>query len=209
MKHKLDDQHYAYGATIKGKVAGRITGRFTMRPTDGGAIAACVAECPGDHVEIGVLYGGSLILAALAKNNAGQTGMIYGVDPFGWFEGQSRTDTQGNSFPEPSAELVMENVKLFGVEDRIKVFTAYHPPLPEELEGIAFDTAFIDGNHFYEGARDDWDNLKNRVRKYILMHDVNLKKHKGYCGKVFNEAQNEGWTSIYLKDKLMCWNRSS
>lgn len=203
MKHKLNNEHYAYGENIKTTIARKITGRFTMSGSDGGAIAACVAECPGDHIEIGVLYGGSLILAALAKKRAGQTGMIYGIDPFGWAEGQTSEDLQGNPYSEPSAELVIENAKLFGVEGMIKVFTQYHPPLPAMLENLNFDTALIDGDHSYDGAKDDWDNLKNRVRKYILMHDVTLKKYwQKHCGKVFREAQKEGWKAIYLKSKM-------
>ena len=199
----VGSEYYRYGKRIKYEVEQKIRGRYTMGGHDAGAISFCVAMCPGDHIEIGTLYGGSAIVAALAKKEAGQTGMVYGVDPFGWFEGQSKTTPSGEPLPEPCVDVVMANAKLFGVEDRIKVLTASHPPLPEELECITFDTAFIDGNHSYEGAKDDWDNLKNRVRKYVLFHDITLAKYADHrCGKVFREAQEEGWKSIYVEWKM-------
>ena len=190
-------EYYRYGQRIKYEVEQKIRGRYTMGGHNAGCISFCVAMCPGDHVEIGTLHGGSAIVAALAKKEAGMPGMIYAIDPFGWAEGQTQEG------PVPSPELVMSNAKLFGVEDRIVVFEQKHPPLPDELEDMEFDTAFIDGDHFYDAARDDWDNLKNRVRKYILFHDITLGKYADHhCGKVFREAQKEGWKSIYVEWKM-------
>jgi len=185
---------FRIGQRLKKYIHETIDGRMTMDPDDAGAIASCVAMCSGHHIEVGVLHGGSLILAALIKQIAGQTGKCYGVDPFGWFEGQTQAG------PEPSPFIVLANAKKFGVE--VHPHKCHHPPLPDELARLEFDTAFIDGDHSYAAARADWEYLKNRVRRYVLFHDIQKHDARHGADDVFREAAAESeWEIIYLKHK--------
>jgi len=197
MKELTDSLWYGVGVVLKPIVARYIDGRYTMSPLDAGAIAACVAEAPGNHLEIGVLQGGSAILAALIKSMNQDLGMVYGVDPFGWAPGQTHAG------PEPSPETVLKNADKFGVREKIRVYRQRHPPLPPALEKKRFATVFIDGDHSYEAARADWQNIKHRVDRYVLWHDVGLAKYRQECYRAFVEAAEEPeWQIIYQKGKM-------
>lgn len=165
-------------------------GKFSMHPADAGAIAQCCANAPGEYLEIGSLFGGSAIIAALFS-----TGHVYGIDPFGYSMGQTKTGAT------PSAEVVMQNAYEWGAQDKITMFTQKHPPLPPELENMRFSVAFIDGDHTYGGAHKDWENLKDRVDRYVLFHDV-VSSSFG-CRRAFAEAgQDPKWEQIYLAGKM-------
>ena len=194
------NEHFALGMILKRYIEREIDGRFTMNRYDGGAIAQAVSECSGDHLEIGSLYGGSAILAALTKKLVGQSGMVYSIDAWEFYEDQ--TVLGGDKYP--SRDLARWNAKQIGVADRIMFYQQTHPPLPKELEDKRFDTAFIDANHMYDGALADWNNLRGRVNKYMLFHDILvLKYHEADVGKVFRDAAKfPEWEAVYCLPKM-------
>ena len=53
---------------------------FTMRVIDADVIYSICFHTVGDHIEIGVLHGGSAIVAAFAKKTAGRREKVYAVD---------------------------------------------------------------------------------------------------------------------------------
>jgi len=184
---------YEAGGRLKPLVEAIISGKFTMEIDNAAAIAQCVSACTGDYLEIGVLYGGSAILAAFFCR-----GKVYGVDPFGWGPNQTKHPVV------PSAGVVKMNATKFGLHNVIQVFTQTHPPLPPELEDKRFDVAFIDGDHSFDGTMADWQNLKDRVDKYMLFHDVNLSHDKSHAaGEVFDIAKEEDeWEEVYRVGKM-------
>jgi predicted O-methyltransferase YrrM len=184
---------YQQGRDMKSTIQATIVengGVFSMPASDAGAIAQCVANCKGDYLEIGSLFGGSAIVAALFAK-----GRVYCIDPFGYAPGQTRTAGT------PSAELVAKNAYAFGAMEKLRIFTQKHPPLPPNLEYVRFDIAFIDGDHTYEGVLADWENLKDRVDRYILFHDVE-NRHFG-ARKVFSMAsKHDDWFPVYRQGKM-------
>ncbi len=165
-------------------------GVYSMLPADAGAIAQCCANAPGDYLEIGSLFGGSAIIAALFS-----TGHVYGIDPFGYKPNQTQ------SAATPSAGVVMDNAYEFGTQNKITMFTQKHPPLPPQLENHEFSVAFIDGDHTLQGTRRDWENLKDRVTHYMLFHDV-VGTSFGAKEVFMQAAQHPDWERIYYAGKM-------
>jgi len=173
-----------------------IYGRLTMPDIDCQILMTAVAMCMGDHIEIGVAHGGSLIAAAYAKKMTKAEGDVYGIDPLEGYKGD-RTPTP----PNPLYEYVWRNVELHQMEDRIKLFKGWHPPLPAEIRNKKFASAFIDGGHDFKSVADDWEGLKNKVEGIILFHDVNNPAFGS--GTVYEIAKSTGeWTEIHKEGKM-------
>lgn len=132
----------------------------------------CIKECEGDHVEIGCLYGGTLVLTAMFKPK----GHIYGIDPLDQYGYYGSHDWPSGKDIWPASRMLRENIRLFGYEHRITHIDKFSDPWPNELEGMRFDTAFIDGDHTTIGAYKDFLNLRNRVNRYIIWDDVGENK---------------------------------
>lgn len=120
---------------------------------------------PGDHLEIGTLFGCSAIFAALVKNS----GTVTCIDPLdGYYMSNDRLASEKDLTGfTPSLELLQENAAHFEVE--LKVVQALSDPWP--LGDAQFATAFIDGDHWDDGPRNDWNNVKDRVSHYVIFHD--------------------------------------
>ncbi len=180
---------YQAGVLLKPIVAQRIAGLFTMEPEDAGIIAECVSQSKGDYLEIGVLYGGSAIIASMFCR-----GQVYGIDPFEW----GPTQTHHRIYPKQ--EVAEANVYSWGLPEP-RFFTQKHPPMPPELKNNQFDVVFIDGDHTYEGAKADWDNVRERVNNFILFHDIHNPKHG--AREAYIEAMlDPEWEEVYAKKKM-------
>lgn len=177
-------------------VRDNIFGEFTMMNRDADIIATVVGISPGDHIEVGVLHGGSAILAAYAKGIYRCPGHIYGIDPFPGY-----VPTRIPVPPPPTYQAAMNNVELHDMENRITLFEGYHPPLPAELESHTFASAFIDGEHSFRACMEDWMNLKDRVKGFIIFHDVHNPKHG--VNTVFQiAARDKDWEAIHREAKV-------
>ncbi len=159
--------------------------RYAGRPEDAGILAQCVANCKGDYLEIGSLYGASAIVAALFGN-----GHVYCVDIFEPYS------TKPGARPSP--ELLLQNASNWGAEKKITPFKHRHPPLPAKLEHVRFDIAYIDGDHTHEGSLADWENIEHRVDRYVLFHDVRPNSPYGAKTTFENHAMlDPNWNLIY------------
>ena len=144
------------------------------------------AEYPGDHVEIGTLWGASAILTALTK----KVGHIFAIDPlseYGYYGGEDKWHGK------PSAGRLRDNLEKFGVGSRVTHIDKFSHPFP--LPDHKFDTAFIDGDHSYEGCKRDWYSLRDRVRHVIAFHDTHLSD----VGLVFQLARHDPKWETYLE----------
>jgi cephalosporin hydroxylase len=69
--------------------------------------------------------------------------------------------------------------------------------LVKELDGKLIDFLFIDGDHTYEGVKQDYEMYSNLVNEggWIAFHDINdTERHRlrdVYVGKLWNELEGE------------------
>jgi hypothetical protein len=143
--------------------------------------------CQGSetYIEIGSAFGASACIAGYAV-----TGDVHCVDAFIYKK------TAG---VEQTPEVIRQNWAAMGhAPERLHIYRHRTPPLPEELQTMKFDVGLIDGDHSLQGARADWECLKDIVTKYLLFHDVG-PRHSGSTA-VFEAAGNEpGWERVDLQ----------
>ena len=115
------------------------------------------------YLEIGTLWGGTAIIAALA--GAKRVITIDSMDGLRWGE------------PDPwypdemvSKDRIVGNIYAFGVENIVELVQARSYPFP--LKDIYPDITLIDGDHETETVK-DWESVKDITKKVILIHDYN------------------------------------
>lgn len=169
--------------------------------------AECLAQftaIPGDHVEIGCLWGGTALVAILAKKDLLLPGNVYTIDTMqgGWW------DTQDPDVGKrPTYEAVISNMRKFGVSRRVHVVRAKSDPWPLP-ETVKPSTIFIDGDHRFEGVSLDWKNASQRATKFILLHDYNSKNHPGVQRMVDEIAKKDpNWRYIKTYNSIAVFER--
>jgi len=139
--------------------------------------SAVVASGHRDYLEIGTAWGGSAILAALAKQDYKMSGLVYCIDPFDGFRDGVKIDDE--LYPkDPSRTPIIKstvraNAQIFGVVEYLRIIQAKSipTPLPFPLE---LGCLFIDGNHSKESVMADYDAYGPMVMPggYIMLHDI-------------------------------------
>lgn len=115
------------------------------------------------HMEIGVLFGGSLLakLAVLSRHGIGQT--VLGVDPF---EGYYGEEVDPLSKLPVTIETVEANIATLGqMAPQAVLLRAFSdaPQVMERLNGYSLVTLMIDGDHSYAGVEADWRRYAGHV----------------------------------------------
>lgn len=149
------------------KINKKIIGRIATFPEELELLSK-YTELEGDHLEIGCLWGATAILAALTKIKKKVAGHVYTVDFMTggfWVKGDPLLD-----FKIPTLEMVMQNIKTFGVEDRVSVIVDRSSPLPIPKD-VKPTSALIDGDHRKPGCLLDWMNVNHLKPDYVLFHD--------------------------------------
>ena len=178
----------------------RITGRLAV--TDGEALALYdyVQKAGGGlHLEIGCLYGGTAIIAALAGAE------VITIDPMrgGWWEADTPDPATGIS---PNGAIVHSNFIKFGVNNKVTVIPDYsYNYIPKMLEHPT--TALIDGDHSRVGSLADWLMLSPIVKKYILVHDYD-PVHPGVIETIEkNIYYDPSWKMVDLIEHMAIFER--
>ena len=187
----LRDEVYEAHAEINDKIE-----RLATYPETCYRLVEFTRLCSGDHVEIGCLYGGSLILVAMFKAE----GHIYGIDPLDQYGYYGTHDWSSGKYIWPVNRILRENVREFGLEQRITHIDKFSDPWPNELEESRFDTAFIDGDHTMRGAYNDFLNLRSRVSRYILWD--NVEDHEQVRAAFDLAAEHLSWESVMVEDNI-------
>ena len=152
------DKYFSGGEQLVEKLyKGMPHGKPIMHQHDVAILVQMICCNYGDHLEIGAGHGSSAIAAAVAMNFVNREGKIVCVDPM---EGEMAHGSQDEFW---------ENVRAFGVEDRIEFCQQKSHPYP--LGDRKFGTALIDGDHSTEAVINDWKNTSNVTLSHIMFHD--------------------------------------
>jgi len=152
------------------------------------ALLAQAAAHNGDHLELGTLYGATAIMVALTKMTLGYNGKVYCVDNFSY-------RPEG---PEPSADLVMENAKKFGVENYIVLLEGDTYPLPPDIINRHYESAYIDAAHDFDSCVTDWYGVKLLADR-VVFHDYDFHpSHMGVVQVVELAIKEPDWRLVHL-----------
>ena len=135
-------------------ISTHINGRLAMSVDDCVIIEEIARQCE-TWIEIGTLWGGSAIMAALSNPNL----RIITIDPLEGYR---------NEFP--TCDDILENFLSFNVAHQIALVKTKSDPWPLPQEFVA-DAVMIDGDHSLEVLKSDWENAKKVSQKFILIHD--------------------------------------
>ena len=136
---------------------------------------------PVAHAEIGVLFGGSLLLMLHALKNAHSDHYALAIDPLDGYYGQNIDPVSGLPV---TLEIVKSNVENvgFGMEKvRIVKATSQSQEALNIAGSFSLATLWIDGDHSYEGVKQDWINYSPFVVSggYILIDNYHDGVFKG------------------------------
>lgn len=191
MDIKLTYEAWKLGLGLETRIRGEMIGELQIWGHQLALLAQIVEVAGnGDHLDIGTMWGGSAILAALVKKGFGLGGTIHTIDPLDRdFFKQHKWYLTGDEFITPTMDQVLENFKIFGVEDRIIFYQNQSADWPfSEIKPIS---AFIDGAHDFNIVLNDWQNCKEYC-DYILFHDYTEDSSwKGVRQVVDNHAKTD------------------
>jgi len=146
-----------------------LEGRIAMRPEEVELLREVCRESKS-HLEIGTLWGGSAVLAAMAGPR------VVTIDPMvgGYWE----NGDPGVELHIPTADAILSNFLSFNVAHKISVVKASSDPWPLPTD-LMFDTALIDGDHSKEGCARDLRAVSRITRYDIMIHDYRDDSHEG------------------------------
>ena len=178
-------QEYKFGKELQKQVNTNMEGVCVSDGNNAGIIAGCVAACSGNHLDIGTFFGGTAIIAAVAKKVFGQTGRIVTLDTY--------TPNIKTLVRVPTLALVRKNLQTWQVSNLVDAIQIDGHPWP--LSGL-FDTAYIDGDHG-PSVRQDWEVCSRIVRRYIIFDDV--------CGRwpyplhtFWDACKHPDWRPVFM-----------
>ncbi len=176
---------YYYGRRLNHELRDRL-GKQLIQDSETTALMAQTVynSGDGDYIEIGSLHGGSAITAALVKKEFYLEGSIFCV--------------------EPKPRNLLDNAKLFGVEDRIQLIKSYSYQV--NLSNLKFTCGFIDGDHRSPHPWDDWIYLKGVVSRYIMFDDYD-KSEVGVQEAVRLAMCDFDWTTVHIAGSLVILNK--
>ena len=137
-------------------------GRICMGEKELELLRQAVQEA-STYLEIGTLWGGSLISALQANPEL----VGWAIDPMdGYYGGPD----QDGSVPDEKA--FWENIRAAGVGRRVHLVIAKSHPFPQAVMAMQFDVVLIDGDHTAEGVERDWKNAAPRCKHLMIFHDI-------------------------------------
>ncbi len=150
---------------------------------------------PKHVVVIGSGFGFSVICLALGlKDNA--EGRLSFVDPSYSLLRDGPFKTIGGTGKWNDPESVRKHFNGFDVGSVVTHFKMTSETFFHQFEGLnlpAVDIAFIDGNHSYKEARNDFVGILRHSRKnsYIFLHDSNI-----YIREMIHHAGVKRWMNV-------------
>lgn len=122
-------------------------------------------------LEIGTFFGGTFyLLCKLSDENGKKISLDY---PF--------FGTPGGDSVIQNQEIIISNLKKFSKNVEVLTMDSHSPETLSHIENIMgnqeFDFIFIDGDHSYEGVKQDFEMYKHLLKDggYIGFHDINIE----------------------------------
>jgi predicted O-methyltransferase YrrM len=190
--------------TLEGTIDYCVDGPILMTQVRSEALALgkmLEARAPARSLEIGTNYGGTLLLLC---NLSAPGAKIISVDlPSGRFGGgyPRRKIPLFRKFPKSGQQLhlIRADSHLQGTKEHVLRI----------LEGELLDYLFLDGDHTYEGVRQDFEMYAPLVRGggLIVLHDIAEHRQDLECrvGKFWNEVKNEYRHQEIVEDPKQGW----
>lgn len=179
---------YDFGYNKGMVIDGSIKGIYASRNRDKhGLLAEWVAFAgDGDHLEVGTLYGASAILAAMTKKEFDFTGHVVCVDPF--VDEDIDPSIKIITPVKVSIDTVLDNALTMGVN--LAPYKCTFGEFP--IDGREFTSAYIDGDHTYEGVKADFEKAAPHVDKVIMFDDYADPRFPG-VQKFIDELKDPEW----------------
>ena len=139
---------------------------------------------PKTVVELGVYMGHSLASMAEGCRDAGLDTKLYGIDHF---EGDEHSGRFGSNIENIARQAlsIYPNVEIIKktFNDALKDW--------EKREDTRIDLLHIDGRHFYEDIKEDFENWERFVPKggHIILHDTQVTERNFGIKKYFAELK--------------------
>lgn len=188
-----------FGAKEFGRINAKITGHICMYEDEAELLAKSIYMAgDGDHLEIGSMWGGSAILAALVKKHYKLSGQVMCIEPF-------RDADCSPGFPGGHAtqEIFFKNMKIMGVKNLVSLYYGYSCPFP--FGKCKFASAFVDGDHSGDWPLIDWQNV-SQVASTVIYHDL-YPHEPGVMQAVNAIRSNPGWEEIARAGSLAAWRK--
>ena len=206
----IDELADSYKPIVEGvleNMIGRSADQSTDRINTRRLAALAVMAGDGDTLEIGSYFGASAIITALAKDQAGVTGSVYCIDPLDGREQMTDNGTQTHtqcydtfSGQYWTADTFAYNRDKFMVD--LILIQQPSIPFPEELDGMTFTVAFIDGDHWHNAPETDWRNVRHITTKYVVFDDADCLHP--YVMRAVAEAKHDTDWKLLLHDGGLC-----
>ncbi len=146
-------------------------------------LAQCITLSDGPHLEIGTRFGSSALLATMFTDNK-----ITCVDPMEYLE-----DSWFSNRYLGHVATWKTNMETWKVEDQVDLVVALSHPLP--VTG-PFATVYIDGDHTYEAALQDFMNVKDITTDFIIWDD--LEKESVYTAFMEALRADSQWRAAFM-----------
>lgn len=176
------------------EIQARIVGRLAMREEEAELLEQVLRMDTGDHIEIGVLWGGTAILAAKCRPG----GIVYGIDPMSGYYGGGDVSYGGLV---PDRETVEGNLREFGVEERVRIVAERSHPWP--LGDVKADSVLIDGDHARLSVAQDWRNARKAARRFVIFHDMDDPEVRGVVERLVVPRSGIGIWPVFAETERM------
>jgi len=184
-----------HNATVEaGEEMNLLHGRTAMADDDLDLLRAMVQDME-TYIEIGTLWGGSVITAALANEKL----QCVCIDPFqGYYGGIDKWSEDSY----PTFNKVLQNITAAGLSARIALVQGYSKPFPMP-RGYQFDCGLIDGDHTPEMVKHDWGCLVEHGCKRIAAHDIDDPDVE----QALWECVDDGWAVFGETERMRVYER--
>jgi len=178
-----------------------------LRPREAIALFKLVQSVESSDVtvcEIGSWLGKSSYVLSRALDTK-KNGRLYCIDPFDASGDKSSATIYKSVIENLGTSLLLdkfeENMRKFGVRDRIMVLQGYSHDVIRDFDK-PIDILFIDGNHDYESVSRDYNDWSKLIKKggFIAFHDSHMTGPKQVIE--LEIVRNPIWGNQQLVDEL-------